>query len=378
MKKLINALMDNHDLNLKIKEIFNLEKSIKMKLTDYPQLQWTILQYRSFLEQEFIKIINNLKLPNYIMNLINFKINEKIDLILPPLIGDYFSKNWIDTTLVASVFLKRIKINYKTKNWGWIYINCVLNQNNEKNIIINNKKILDNTDSIQEFIENLQNRVIFSSFGGIENIDNIDIVKYRFNINGLPSNENNLNYVERQYLRINIKDNSKLNEYNNLLWYCANDFLFYKKYFKNTILGSSILNFDTDNIAFEKSIDTIANEQKENNNYLILINNFEENRDIINNLINNWKYKNSPQLKDKCINIIIKNTYEHLLDNFISQFEEIVTWLSTNYMQLCILKSKVRRTIKTEIKKTNINIIDYNNFEAELFNKVMNIVEEVE
>lgn len=362
-KQLVKLLLENSAAIKKINSIFELNQLMNRKLLRLPELKWTVVKYRRFLQNE---IINQIKRFNC---QINFNaILSKVDAILQVSICDYRPENCEDYRLVASEILENSRVEWAKKLVGLEFFKKFRNNSINK-IIRDNEKILLATPLTNFELNDLNKRIIFGFFGGLENIENMELVKYKFNKDYTSYEENNKDYTENGFLKINVKDENKIlqNKYLKENW--DEQLRYYYDYLKNGLLTYQIDSIITthDPQKYAQIKNKIFQNEKLQNNYLISINYSWANEDKINEIINEWKIEIlSCDTKSKIEDQFWKEKIEPLIKKFKQEIIKIV--------EIEDLRSKLKNHFN-EIVEATISQIDGNyTISAQLLEDIFNIV----
>lgn len=348
MNQLIRKLSRNEDIVLLVTEINKIENDIKNYIKNNYELKWDVLQFRKFLKAKMNEELSKLPIPKLINNSILEQFEQKLDLFFTPTIGDFRSEKWKDHRLAAIFIIKSFLTEPIHQLRGYNILNK-LNQINVADTINANQLILQREPLLDFEINELNKRIIFAMFGGAKNINNISLVKYKFNSNYTQYNNDNCD-ADHYYLQVNIKNEKDIVENNIVMDLWDLKFISYYEFLENGLLNfEEEFGLSNQNSNYERIKNKLFQNEILKNNYLLDVNYSKEKEDILNKIIAEWNQLINFDLKNKCIAELINSIWIKTINPFIEQFKSQIKGLMQMYYSCDKLKNKLRSEINNDI-----------------------------
>lgn len=369
MQKLVDALIENNEIMLKIKEISNFEDNLNNYINNNPELELTVFEYRKNINDFILKKIQELKIPQELEKLLMDRFQQKLDLIFAPSIGEYQLEKWYDYRYASNVIISHLDIERNKKLITLIFLKSINKSLVNRNIKQNEKILMKKPLSTDEII-NLNKRVIYAMFGGIENIENIELAKYKFNANYTSYNCKDGDAIEHSYLKINVKDQNKISEIQYLKNEWDDQLQCYYNYLKNGLLTYQLDSIEVSSSQYEKFKVEFFKAEGLKNNHLLATNYSNERENFIKEVVASWKAIVELNLLNQTTNYLIDNIWEKWINPLIKNSKKIILRL----VHMCYMFYNLKKGLRFQITSIIDKLFEENEIDDLIYDQLFDIL----
>lgn len=358
MQKLADKLIQNDEIILKMREISDFEDSLNNYISNNIELRLTVFEYRKKINNFILEKIKDFEIPQKLKELLMEHFWQKLDLIFTPSIGEYRLKEWYDNRFAVDMFIEHLDIERNKQLIALIFLKSI-NKSSINEVIKKNEDILIKKPLTKNEIINLNKRIIYAMFGGIENIENIELAKYKFNSDYTSYNYEGSDAIERCYLKINIKDQNKISKIKYLKEDWDKQLREYYDYLQDGILANQLDIISS--IEYEKLKCEFFKAESLANNHLLVINYSKQRDDYIKMVVNDWKPLEKLNFLKQSTDYIINNIWQKVINPMIEKSKQIIL----QFVEMCFRFYNLKKDLRFQIISI-INKLDEKNEFSEI------------